>query len=1116
MPDTIVVSTVDADRSDLAAFASKDDPEAFARLARRYRPLVHAVCLRRLDPPHRHLAEDATQAVFLALAFKAEALARRGSGRPLADWLLVTARYVVANLVRAERRRRRREQEVAAMPSPHTRAPDAAVVDDEFRRAVLAAVDRLPRSLREAVTLRHIVERPHAEVATRLGISPTTLTKRLQRGLERLREALGPTGTGLTESVLLAALGISAAEAAAAPTTASLLAGVQNPSATLTLTTRGSLLTMSCSSPTTISLAALLGLTTIACAGLLTVGLIASESDPATSTTSTRGFDEHGYVTCNLFHQRTSPSYHGVSPTADGGCLAVGSVQRNGDKDILVARFLPDGRQDLDFGEAGSAVLDVAGLADQGVMVREATDGSVVLLGTAHTSRRQAAFAVMRLSSDGTVDTTFGEDGRRTITFGTYEKAYGLALQDDGKIVVSGAASISKNKKSCLARLLPDGSLDPDFGQGGKVVCDMGGKNTEGAYDLAVSDKLGVIVVAGSYYVDKTFMAALACFNISDGSTKSDFGSKGILRTPISDNLVGTDAGCGIDDQGRIYWAGFSFKMKPKAGGLCVFRSTPTGELDESFAEGGINPGLARWEGELQDISCQTMALQPDGKALVLGYAHLADSLPPILARYGEDGDYDPRFGAKGVIRLDGYHGRPDLAIQGEGNRMRILVPCTAPGEEGGAHVGGVLRLLPDGRPDQRFGSAGMASGNLTLPTNDKATALLVDGDGKLLAVGRTAENRWFGQSVMLRFDPEGLLDEDFGEEGRAQLPPGPEGASEFVHTHLDAEGRIVVVGRATMARTGQDRSIGMFIGRFLADGSPDRQFGKRGVFFSDLRGLDGRDKKDELTCGAPLPDGGVIAAGVQAPEANKTQLVLVKLDASGRPVRRFGEEGIKAVPLGLRQETALAIAPLADGKILIAGSATGRHYTDGLLVRFLPDGSLDEGFGDGGKILVNRSRSNRNDRFVALHVDAEGRILVAGDTDEEQRRGTAMLMRFTADGEPDGSFGKDGALTLDVERKGAEHMHDLRVDEAGITVCGATEVWGDQVGITGFIARFGPDGASAPGFGSKGVWTARDPRCATIAGLAQTGSEATLFFLASGRNAAKGDILLGRLPDAK
>src|SRR5689334_22880796 len=92
------------------------------------------------------------------------------------------------------------------------------------------------------------------------------------------------------------------------------------------------------------------------------------------------------------------------------------------------------------------------------------TDGKLVVAGQSWTGVGYGS-AVARYNTDGSLDTTFGTDGKVTTDFNPSAVAYSVAIQPDGKIVVAGGGS-----GVAVARYNTDGSLDPTFGAGGKVT----------------------------------------------------------------------------------------------------------------------------------------------------------------------------------------------------------------------------------------------------------------------------------------------------------------------------------------------------------------------------------------------------------------------------------------------------------------------------------------------------------------------------------------------------------------------------------------------------------------------------------------------------------------------
>ena len=169
----------------LRRYTETHSESAFTELVERHLALVYSAALRQVNGD-AHLAQDVAQAVFAELARKAAALA----GRPvLTGWLYTSAHFAAVKAVRAERRRHTHEEEAQFMNQllcdP---APD---LDWERLRPVLDAVMlELNETDREAVLLRYFDNRPHAEIADRLGLSENAARMRVERALDKLHALL--------------------------------------------------------------------------------------------------------------------------------------------------------------------------------------------------------------------------------------------------------------------------------------------------------------------------------------------------------------------------------------------------------------------------------------------------------------------------------------------------------------------------------------------------------------------------------------------------------------------------------------------------------------------------------------------------------------------------------------------------------------------------------------------------------------------------------------------------------------------------------------------------------------------------------------------------------------
>lgn len=257
------------DRSDgklLGQYVDTLDEGAFGELVRRHVDLVYSAARRLVVDVH--LAEDATQAVFVALAKDAAIVAARlHRGAPLSAWLHLTTRNVAANLVRTETRRRHREQAALAMQTPAT--PDDDALWNRIEPHLDPALAELAEPDRDAVLLRFFERKTAREIGQRLGISEEAAQKRVHRALDRLRSIFVSRGLAVPSASLAGVLTVHAVQAApaalASSATAIAVAGVAAGTAAGTGT---GILTIMASTQLKTGIAVLL------VAGAITIGLL--------------------------------------------------------------------------------------------------------------------------------------------------------------------------------------------------------------------------------------------------------------------------------------------------------------------------------------------------------------------------------------------------------------------------------------------------------------------------------------------------------------------------------------------------------------------------------------------------------------------------------------------------------------------------------------------------------------------------------------------------------------------------------------------------------------------------------------------------------------------------
>jgi len=325
---------------------------------------------------------------------------------------------------------------------------------------------------------------------------------------------------------------------------------------------------------------------------------------------------------------------------SNGKIVVAGNMYNGNNYDFAVTRYNSDGTLDTSFSLDGKVTTDFGG-DDYGTSVAMQSDGKIVVSGYG-SSGGPDDFAIARYNTDGSLDTSFDSDGKVLIDIGRYENGKALAIQTDGKIVVAGNSvalgGIAPNIQ--LVRLNANGSLDSDFDFDGKVTTDIG-SDEENALSLALQID-GKIVVGGSSGSFGSTEMTLLRYN-SDGSLDTNFSSDGIATINFAPNSESANS-VAIQSDGKIIAAGYA-----DIGGQVVFaiiRLNSNGSLDTTFdSDGKVSTSFGSFYDEATSV-----AIQNDGKIITAGYSLSGGKYNFATARYNINGSLDATFDSDGKI----------------------------------------------------------------------------------------------------------------------------------------------------------------------------------------------------------------------------------------------------------------------------------------------------------------------------------------------------------------------------------------------------------------------------------------------------------------------------------
>jgi uncharacterized delta-60 repeat protein len=533
------------------------------------------------------------------------------------------------------------------------------------------------------------------------------------------------------------------------------------------------------------------------------------------------------------------------------------------------------------------------------------------------------------------------------------------------------------------------GDLDTTFGSNGKVVSPIGKFSADYGNATALQSDGKIIVVGRS--IDGNYTNLLVARINTDGSLDNSFGNKGSVLKRLFNN--GYALAVIVQPNGKIVAGGFA-QTNAYYSVFTLVRFNSDGSVDNAF---GTN-GIAQAQFGRDNSLLTSLAIQADGKIVAAGYTYTNYSFQPnnfAVARFNTNGTLDNTFGSGGMV---------NLAFSFNSTKANSVI--TQP--DGKILVGGfagsffqLIRLNTDGALDTSFDSDGIVS--TRIGTTSGIAALALQTDGKIVAAGSSSDGTTNSDIAVARYNSNGSLDNTFDSDGIVvtDVENRQEGASDV---NIQADGKITVSGTTGQSNSTATRSF--LAVRYNPNGALDTTFDNDGKAVTDVSPTD-----EQANAMVTQPDGKVVLVGYSF--STNFDIALVRYNTDGSLDNSFNNDGISLIELGNSIDIILDTAIQADGKIIAVGYSFNGVFRDITVVRYNPNGTFDDSFGNNGVVTTSLGRTASDARSV--RVQADGKIVIGGNINAFGTQSSFAVLRYKSDGSLDDSFGNSGIVTFRV-----------------------------------------------------------------------------------------------------
>lgn len=359
--------------------------------------------------------------------------------------------------------------------------------------------------------------------------------------------------------------------------------------------------------------------------------------------------------------------------------------------------------------------------------------------------------------------------------------------------------------------------------------------------------------------------------------------------------------------------------------------------------------------------------------------------------------------------------------------------------------------MAQSGQLDPSFGNGGWV--NTDFGGKDQSGCVAIQPDGKLLVGGRTNGISGSFDFIIARYLENGQLDLSFGDQGKVVMDFGSTQENvEFIHYLPD--NKILIGGYSNLSP-----NTTSFVVRLELDGSVDKSFANQGVLsfkYGRSTGILNMNLQD---------DGKYVFGCIGVIDTLDVDFLVTRFLPDGTLDTSFNHSGWTYYDFKTRENIPFDMLIQKDHKIFLSGCSGVYPKANFAFVRYNEDGSLDSSFGNMGSMQTDFA-GNQDVAYSSI-IQEDGSFYVSGTVRDSITNYDFALAKYNSDGSLDQSFGNGGKLTYDFKGPVDFGLYMKQQKDGKLLVCGENNILTKNSFI---VVRFNKDGSIDPKFGTNGI----------------------------------------------